>query len=121
MLKLIILLHAQQEKHLSNRKCFAIRLQMTDNTRSRSYHLKYSLLRHPGTILNKGHSVASVKFRFAQLLMKMSWTACSSDSITGFQCFSSFRDLIRNWRFQISFNSWAEISSDGFWRGFRIW
>ncbi|GIY21432.1 hypothetical protein CDAR_206321 [Caerostris darwini] len=83
---------------------------MTDNTRSRSYHLKYSLLRHPG-ILNKQHSVASVKFKFAHQLMEMSWTPCSSDGIIDFQCFSSVRDLIRNWRFQISFNSRAEISS----------
>ncbi|GIX84088.1 hypothetical protein CEXT_507701 [Caerostris extrusa] len=83
---------------------------MTDNTRSRSYHLKYSLLCHAG-IINKEHSVASVKFKFARLLMEMSWTPCSSDGIIGFQCFSSFRDLIINWRFQISFNSWAEISS----------
>ncbi|GIX84087.1 hypothetical protein CEXT_507691 [Caerostris extrusa] len=114
MLKPIILPNHQQEISLLNRKCFAIRPQMTDNTRSRSYHLKYSLLRYPGIVLNKEHSVASVQFKFARLLMEMSWTPCSSDGIIGFQCFSSFRDLIRNWRFQISFNSGAEIPSDGF-------
>ncbi|GIY21431.1 hypothetical protein CDAR_206311 [Caerostris darwini] len=74
---------------------------MTDNTRSRSYHLKYSLLRLPGILYSiKEYSVASVKFKFARLLMEMSWTPCSSDGIIGFQCFSSFRDLIRNFKFR---------------------